>query len=265
MPHLLNVWPNLQLRLQSLDRIVLLLDFDGTLAPIVSSPELAVLPAGVKISLTSLSANRRLALGVISGRALSDVSARVGVPNIIYAGNHGLEMTGPEMTGTGEDYIHPEAAALLPALCRLARELRSQLAQYAGVLVEDKGLSLSVHYRLAQSPIVPQVEQVFDQVVSPSVQREEVKITRGKMVLEVRPNVDWDKGKAVHRIIQAQPPGSLPIFVGDDATDEAAFQTVQESGGIAVFVGPPRQPTQALHRVDSPAEVAQFLRLLSQW
>ena len=260
MPHLLNVWPNLQPRLQFLDRILLLLDFDGTLAPIVSRPELAVLPAGVKISLTSLSANRQFVLGVISGRALSDVSARVGVPNIIYAGNHGLEMTGP-----GEDYIHPEAAALLPALSRLARELQSQLAQYSGVLVEDKGLSVSVHYRLAQSPIVPQVEQVFDQVVSPSVQREEVKITRGKMVLEVRPNVDWDKGKAVHRILQAQPPGSLPIFVGDDATDEAAFQTVQESGGIAVFVGPPREPNQALHRVDSPAEVAQFLRLLSQW
>ena len=260
MPHLLSVWPNLQLRLQSLDRIILLLDFDGTLAPIVSSPELAVLPAGVKISLTSLSANRRFVLGVISGRALSDVSARVDVPNIIYAGNHGLDMTGP-----GENYIHPEAAALLPALSGLARELQSQLTQYAGVLVEDKGLSLSVHYRLAQSTIVPQVEQVFDQVVSPSVQREEVKITRGKMVLEVRPNVDWDKGKAVHRIIEAQPPGSLPIFVGDDATDEAAFQTVQESGGIAVFVGPPREPTQALHRVDSPAEVAQFLRLLSQW
>ena len=90
----------------------------------------------------------------------------------------------------------------------------------------------------------------------------EVKIGHGKQVLEVRPNVDWNKGRAIRMLMDVFPEASLAAFFGDDVTDEDGFEVVQEAGGLAVFVGEARQPTKALYRVDSPQEVLETLRLL---
>ena len=257
MPHLLNIWPALLARFQSAGPILLLFDYDGTLTPIVSRPELAVLPETARQLLTRLQASPGFVIGFISGRSLADVRQRVNVPGAIYAGNHGLEME-----GLGEPFFHPQAASLCPRLEEIFSRLGRELSGHQGVLVENKGLTLSVHYRLTPDEQVSQVEKAFHTLVSQDGGSGDFRVNHGKKVLELRPNVDWDKGKAIARIIQAQPSTALPVFFGDDATDEAGFQTVQEAGGIAVFVGPPRQPTQALHRVDSPAEVVQVLRLL---
>ncbi len=257
MPHLLNIWPNLQGRLQSARPIILLFDYDGTLTPIVSRPELAVLSETTRQLLVQLHAGPRFLVGFVSGRALCDLRQRVNVPGAIYAGNHGLEMEGLD-----EPFFHPGAAQLRPLLEPIHAQLESELSNNQGVLVENKGLTLSVHYRLTPEEQVGQVEKAFQTVVDQANQSGDFRVTYGKKVLELRPNVGWDKGKAIARIIQGQPDTALPMFFGDDATDEAGFDTVQESGGIAVCVGPPRQPTRALHRLDTPAEVAQTLTLL---
>ncbi len=260
MPHLLSVWPSVAGRLSSAQRVLLLLDYDGTLSPIAPRPELSKIPPETTAALTGLAADRRFVLGIVSGRGLRDVRDRVGIPNIIYAGNHGLEIT-----GAGEPFIHPRAAMLRPALNRISAELESVLSDIAGVIVENKDLSLSVHYRLAEEAIVPQVEQLFNEVVSQAA-AEDFRITRGKMVFEVRPNVTWGKGHAIAKLMadceKDCGEAALPVFFGDDLTDEDGFEAVQATNGIAVFVGPARQATRAAYRVDSPREVGEALALL---
>jgi trehalose-phosphatase len=269
MLHLLSVWPSVIERFRRASRILLLLDYDGTLTPVVPRPEQAVLSSDTRHLLADLKANTRFVLGVISGRSLADVRERVGIKDIIYAGNHGLEMEGPR-----QQFLHPATMAQREALDSICRQLGGELGQYPGVIVENKGLTLSVHYRLAPDDLIGQVENVFNRVVAPGVSGSVIKITHGKKVFEVRPNVDWDKGKAVSRIMEVQFDGSpdegvsaggtLAAYFGDDLTDEAGFSVVQDAGGIAVFVGLAGQPTGAHYRVDSPAEVAESLRLLLQ-
>ena len=183
----------------------------------------------------------------------------VGVPGLIYAGNHGMEISAP-----GMDFIHPEARAIKPVIDAVLGGLVEKLSQYEGVLVEGKGLTLSVHYRLTPEELRPQVFAGFDQVLTEVGQRDSTRVTRGKEVLEVRPRVDWDKGKAIVKIAANFPDETLAMFFGDDQTDEDGFAAVHELNGISVFVGAARQPTRAIYRVDSPIEVAQTLELMAR-
>src|SRR5437667_345376 len=132
--------------------LALLLDFDGTLAPIAPSPELAVLPDPVRETLRRLAGRRDVLVAVISGRSLDDIRRRVAVDGFVYAGNHGLEMATHGLVWT-----LPEAESTREAIAQICRRLRERLERVTGVLVEDKGLTASVHYR--QTPL-PQVEEV---------------------------------------------------------------------------------------------------------
>lgn len=259
MPHLLNVWPSIIPRLRDAPQVLLLFDYDGTLTPIVSHPDLAILHPKSRELLQNLCRKDKYLLGVISGRSLADVRDKVGIPDMIYAGNHGLEIQGP-----GLEFIHPEAVRSLPLLDQIYIELQVRLAGYAGVMVEHKGLTLSVHNRSAPDTLVGNIEETFTDCISGYLASDQVKTTRGKRVLEVRPNVEWHKGMAIKKVQDTFTEASLTVFFGDDLTDEDGFQVVQKSGGLAVFVGDPRQPTRALHRVDSPQEVLETLRLLAQ-
>jgi trehalose 6-phosphate phosphatase len=258
MPHLLNVWPRVSRQIAEADHVLLLFDYDGTLSPIAQRPDLAVLPPRTRENLLAVHGSGRFSLGIVSGRGLADVRGMVGIPGLTYAGNHGLEIEGPAGT-----FIHPEANEVRPYLDSVLRNLEERLSGFQGVYLEGKGLTLSVHYRLAHEALIPQIMSGFDEVVSRSADEEWIRVTRGKQVLEVRPTVDWHKGRAIARIAQDYSPGTLPIYFGDDLTDEDGFQAVHELNGISVFVGPPRQPTRALYRVDSPSEVAQTLKLLA--
>ncbi len=252
------------MQLSAASRVFLFFDYDGTLTPIASRPELAELPPNTRSLLQELNTKEKFVIGIVSGRDLSDVQGMVGVPGITYAGNHGLEIE-----TAGQRFLHPEAEARRGDLAAIYQQLRDELAPFEGVILENKGLTLSVHFRLTPEDQIGPVEQVFNRIVSDF---EKFRVTRGKMVLEARPTVPWDKGKAIAKIMADFPPdelagaltGKLAVFFGDDQTDEAGFEVVQDRQGIAVLVGPARQPTKALYRVDSPAEVYQVLGLLSQ-
>ena len=239
--------------------MLLLLDYDGTLSPIAPRPELAVLPVETRNSLRTLNSQEAFSLGIVSGRGLDDVAAMVDVPGLIYAGNHGLEIQ-----GAGEDFVHPEAKELKPVIDSILSDLNEGLSGLEGVLVEDKGLTLSVHYRLTPEALRPQVHAGFEAVLGNYGGSGRVRITRGKEVLEVRPAIPWDKGRAIAKIASLFSADSLSVFIGDDVTDEDGFAAIHELGGISVFVGAAREPTHALYRVDSPAEVAETLKLLSE-
>lgn len=257
MPHLLHVWPAVSRRIQQSSRTLLAFDFDGTLTPIVDLPDAAALAPEVRATLESLSRQERYVTGIVSGRSLADIRSRVDVPGLFYAGNHGLEMAGP-----GLEFVHPGAERLRDTQTELYHQLSSNLADLPGVLVENKGLTLSVHYRMA-SERADEVEARFNRTVAPFAHTGGVRTTKGKMVLEVRPSLSWGKGEAIARLWEVYPDLPLTIFFGDDVTDEDGFAVVQAAGGIAVFVGEGRAPTQALHRLDSPGEVAEALRLLA--
>lgn len=238
--------------------MVLLLDFDGTLAPIVERPEMAAPLPAARSALDRLLERGDVSVAVVSGRGLRDARRLLGVEQIAYAGNHGMEIEGP-----GINEVHGEAAAARPALERVARQVTDELREVSGALVEDKGLTLSVHYRQVADERVGIVRQAVAKAlgIEPAL-----RLTEGKKVLEVRPAVDWHKGRAVAFLLDhLQPHPTTPVlYIGDDTTDEDAFAALRDRGGAAYGVlvadpPPAAAATEARCFVRSPAEVAQVL------
>ncbi len=259
MIHLFRVWDRWAARIREAKQIALLFDFDGTLSPIARRPEIPRLSASHRRMLQDLSQDSRVAVGIISGRALTDVRKRVGIRGLYYAGNHGLELHGPHVR-----FLHPAAATARPVLARIARELRSRLTRVSGVVIEDKTLTLSFHFRQVPRARHAHIRDIFMRTIRPYLKRGEIRITRGKMVLEVRPAVQWDKGGAV-RLIRGEIErrrSARKIFLcylGDDETDEAAF-AVLRADDLAVFVGGRKRGSAASYYLRDPGEVVEFLK-----
>lgn len=262
MEHLLAAWPKVAEQLKNARHILLFVDYDGTLTPIVDRPELADLSEDTRQLLKTLARERRCTVGIISGRALPDLKNKVKIDGIIYAGNHGLEIEGP-----GLSLVNPLAEEIKPVLRVLYQVLRRALGAVKGVLVEDKGLTLSVHYRQVATREVPQVQSIFQRMVGGVQALGKVRISRGKKVLEVRPAVAWDKGKAIRLLMKRYGKGKqtklLPVYLGDDLTDEDGFGVIAAyENGISVFVGEASHNTTAQYYLRSPREVTTFLGLL---
>jgi trehalose 6-phosphate phosphatase len=245
-------------------RMLVALDFDGTLSPIVDRPEDAALLDGIAGPLRRLVARPDTVAAIVSGRGLADVRARVGLEAMYYAGNHGFEIEGP-----GVDRVHPAASRARPALEACIRGLESALADEPGTEVEDKRWTLSIHYRRAER------EGAADRVraaVEEHCRQPGLRVMEGKKIFEVRPDVDWHKGRATEFLLEVVagdgPTGgsatvALPaIFIGDDRTDEDAFEVVRSRGG-GIVVGEVPADTRAVARVRSPEEVAELIRRLA--
>ncbi len=237
----------------------MLFDYDGTLTPIVARPEIAILSDETRRLLSLLAGMERFVVGVVSGRGLADLESMVAIPGLVYAGNHGLEIS-----GSGMDFVHPEAPEFVDSLVEVAGKLEQELADVPRILVDNKRLTLTVHFRNTPDSYNAQVEATVVATAKPYVDAGQMRITRGKKVVEVRPNIDWGKGKAIEQIHQNCGDNPLPVFFGDDETDEDGFVVVQNAGGIAVYIGGTRQNTKALHQLESPSEVNQALALLAQ-
>jgi len=233
----------------------LFLDYDGTLTPIVARPELAVLDDDMRSSLRKLS--QLLPVAIISGRDRPDVERLVGLPELVYAGSHGFDIAGPG--GLKREYEDAEAFA--PALREVELRLRAALGGIEGVLIEPKRYAVAVHYRLVDDKDVGAVEEAFDAVLS---EAGSLRRTEGKKVFELRPSLDWDKGKAVLWLLTElglDDPGIMPLYIGDDDTDEDAFAALALRG-IAILVANRNRTTRARYRLDSPRAVGEFLRRL---
>ncbi len=236
-------------------------DFDGTLSEIVEDPDSARLVDGAAEALTSLSAACPVA--ILSGRDLADVRERIGLPGLWYAGSHGFELTGPD----GTHHQNPEAAASIPVLAGAAADLADQLGHIPGVVVEDKRFGVAVHYRNAARDRVGEVAAA----VRTAGQRTALRVTTGREVIELRPNIDWDKGKTLRWVLDyirdnegAGP--LLPIYLGDDITDEDAFDAVDDDG-IAILVrhsDDGDRATAARYALDDPGRVREFTERLAR-
>ncbi|BBY08255.1 trehalose-phosphatase [Mycobacterium noviomagense] len=239
-------------------QLAVLLDFDGTLSVIVDDPDTATLVEGAADVLKALAAHCNVA--VLSGRDLADIIPRVGLPNIWYAGSHGFELKAPDGT-----FHHNESAAFaVGALDDVATELRGQFASLDGVRVEQKKYGIAVHYRKA----MPQAVREVTATVYTIGQRRGLRVTNGRKVIELQPNIAWDKGKMLqwilHRIGETDPP--LPIYIGDDLTDEDAFDAVRYDGiGIvARHSEEGDRPSAARFALDGPDAVREFIAQLAR-
>jgi trehalose-phosphatase len=180
----------------------------------------------------------------------------VGLDRLVYAGSHGFDIVGPD--GLAEQ----QPTEAVPLLDR-AEELLQPVERVPGARLERKRFALAVHYRQVEEDQVPEVEVEVERIA-----REVggLRVTTGKKVLELRPDVPWDKGHAVRWLIQVLGlSGSVPVFIGDDITDEDALRAIADDGiGIVVRGEDDDRPTAASYSLADAAEVAAFLELLSE-
>ena len=258
--HLLESWDELKGDLAE-RFLYLFLDYDGALSPIVRDPGKAVLSLRMRGRLEALSKAGRCRIAVISGRALEDIRRRVGIAGITYGGNHGLEVEGPE--GNFRYPVPEKARRALDAVCRtVAREL----AAIPGAFLEEKGMTLTVHLRKVKRGELLIAAHAVSEATRSYRMRGEIVVRPGKEAFEIRPSVEWDKGKTVlwllgkSTVAGGEPP--WPLCLGDDRTDEDAFRAIRDRG-LTVFVGAPRQ-TKARYYLRNVGEVAAFLGRLAR-
>ena len=246
-----------RLRAALADRtLFLFFDYDGTLSPIVERPEAAVLPPAMRARLKRLV--EVCFVSVISGRGLADLEERIGVAGIAYAGSHGFELVEPD----GRKLENPEAQEALPSLDSAQAALRRHVGTIDGAQLERKRFGLAVHYRRVAEASVPEMERAVKRVLEASEGR--LALKSGKKVWEFVPALDWDKGKALAWILEksgGNTPSALPVYFGDDVTDEDAFRTVAEHG-LAIAVGDGPEETAASHRLEDVEAVGMFLDAL---
>jgi trehalose-phosphatase len=238
----------------------LLLDVDGTIAPIVPLPALARVPDETRRAIGSLVAQPGVVVVLVSGRAAHDARRVVGVDGVWTVGNHGAEVINPN----GEAFVHEEVARYANAIADAARVLEPMLAALRGVVLENKKWTLSVHYRGADEAVLSQLREVVEHVAADR----NLHVTTGKKVFEIRPPVRVDKGSAIASLVRdlgAAADGASILFAGDDATDEDAFRLLrgQFPAAVTIHVGT-NVDTAAEFRFGELAQVRVLLEHLAR-
>lgn len=231
------------------------LDYDGTLTPIVDRPELAKISAAMRQVVRDLA--RHCPVAIVSGRDRQDVAELAGIGEVYYAGSHGFDISGPE----GEAMQFEQGSEYLPALDRAEQALQERLASVEGAQIERKKFAIAVHYRRVPEALHEEIAVAVDAVLAES---DGLRKTGGKKIFELRPDIDWDKGKALSWLLRKlglERDDVLPIYLGDDLTDEDALREIRERG-IGILVRDEPRPTYARYALNDTTEVRSFLQTL---
>jgi trehalose 6-phosphate phosphatase len=243
-------------------RPAVFLDYDGTLTPIVDRPQDAVISASMREAVRALA--RRCTVCVVSGRDRPVVQQLMSVEDLVVAGSHGFDIWSPD-AGTLE---HEASGGFDALLERVTSRVRDQAGGIDGALIEPKKASVAVHYRLVSDSERPRIKALVDALLAEHP--DQLRVTPGKMVYEIQPKLDWDKGKAVLYLLEVldlDREDIVALYLGDDITDEHAFEALKGTG-IGVLVGDPDdpdlagRPTAADFVLTSIGEVEQFLSTL---
>ena len=238
---------------------LLCLDFDGTLAPIVEEPDEAAMAGDCRAVVGELANEPDVDVAVISGRAIDDLRGRVDVDGVVYAGNHGLELQRHEQTE-----VVPEADEQRDAIDDVCEAIEANVESVPGAVVEHKGVTATVHYRQVPDDrvddVVDAVEEAVEDVAAEMDDHVPFEVLEGKQIREIRPRVEWDKGRVVELLAEDVPDDWEVVYVGDDTTDEDAFEVV-EPQGLGVLVGDDAD-TAASVRVEAQSDVCDVLELV---
>lgn len=257
-----SVWSHkerLRDELGTVDGLFVMSDFDGTLADIVAEPDRAEIRERARDTLETFAAHPQAAVAIISGREATDIRERVGVDEIYYAGNHGLELYDRD-----GQLVHLTGEKALDVLGEVTAAAERQFDGVEGVFVEDKRMTVTVHYRQA-GDVAERVLVAVRELLDEHDDHGALRITEGRQVVEIRPDIPWDKGHAVELLHERFTPDDerwATVYIGDDTTDETAFETVRDDG-IAVAVGSNEVVTAAPYVVRDPNEVSDFLEWLA--
>ncbi|XP_047323668.1 probable trehalose-phosphate phosphatase 2 [Impatiens glandulifera] len=263
-------------------RIVVFLDYDGTLSPIVNDPDLAFMSEPMRLAVREVA--NRFPTAIISGRSRHKVSNFVKLDEVYYAGSHGMDIIGPprqlnkydgkyqsQITdGKGNQYIvFQPAQEFLPVIKEILAEMEKVTSDIKGSMIEDNGFCISVHYRHVHQQDYDTLQERVQLVLR---NWPEFHITEGKKVMEIRPSIKWDKGDALKYLLETFSNMSnydedvIPIYLGDDRTDEDAFKVLRSMGiGYPIIVSSEPRETLALYSLRDPKEVLYFLTSLAKW
>jgi len=265
-----SLFPNLEQKIKG-QTPFFFSDFDGTLAPIRRDPAKVVLSIRARTLLNALTL--RMPVAIISGRPLTYLHKIIDRPKIVLAGNHGLEIDIPgDKKWPSTRFCHPEAIASKKKIHQLAGKLQHGFSGTRGVLIEDKGLTLTLHYRSVLPALHEAVFKTFNEIVQPFQDGNRISVSRGKMCLEVRPDIDWGKADAMQWILnlyQKRCDGMafFPVYMGDDETDKPAIALAHKKG-ISLFKDDGRgiarrvPNVEATYHVASHEEIIRFMQYL---
>ncbi|XP_004502617.1 probable trehalose-phosphate phosphatase C [Cicer arietinum] len=260
-------------------RIVVFLDYDGTLSPIVNDPDRAFMSDEMRTAVREVATYFPTA--IISGRSREKVKDFVKLNNLYYAGSHGMDIMAPSMPirssdgkqldtildTNGNEVPFQPAKKFLPAIQEILRRLENVIKDIEGAKIEDNGFCISVHFRQVHEKDYNVLEEKVKSVLGKNPL---FCVTEGKKVMEIRPSIEWNKGNAVEYFLDTLGLSSsnniLPVYIGDDKTDEDAFKVIQTRGqGYPIIVSSIPRETSALYSLHDPSEVLIFLSRLAKW
>ncbi|KAG6400251.1 hypothetical protein SASPL_137076 [Salvia splendens] len=251
-------------------QIVVFLDYDGTLSPIVEDPDRAFITSEMREAVRDVA--KLFPSAIVSGRCRAKVYDFVQLTELYYAGSHGMDIKGPskghksQKRGNQTVLCQP-ARAFLPIIDEVYKALIEQVKHIPGAKVENNRFCLSVHYRCVEEK---KWVELADQVKLVIKDYSQLRVTHGRKVFEIRPTIKWDKGNAVEFLLESlgfdESSDVFPIYVGDDRTDEDAFRVLRERDqGLGILVSKGPKETNASYTLQEPMEVMDFLRRLVEW
>ncbi|XP_021284012.1 probable trehalose-phosphate phosphatase D [Herrania umbratica] len=250
-------------------QIVMFLDYDGTLSPIVEDPDQAFMPREMRAALRDVA--RYFPTAIVTGRCRDKVYSFVKLAGLYYAGSHGMDIKGPSKSCKykkgNQGVLFQPASEFLPMIDEVYKALVEKTKSIPGAKVENNKFCVSVHFRCVDekswAALAEQVRSVLNEYPK-------LKLTQGRLVLEIRPTIKWDKGRALEFLLEALGYANsndvLPVYIGDDRTDEDAFKVLRDRGqGFGILVSKVPKETDAFYSLQEPSEVKEFLRRLVDW
>ncbi|XP_023632655.1 probable trehalose-phosphate phosphatase C isoform X2 [Capsella rubella] len=250
-------------------QIIMFLDYDGTLSRITEDHDKAYITDEMREAVKEVAIHFKTA--IISGRSTDKVQGFVKLAGIHYAGSHGMDIKGPTNTDQviffNQEVMFQPASEYLPMIDEVVNVLKEKTKGIPGATVEHNKFCLSVHFRRVDetgwAALAEQVRLVL-------IDYPELKLTKGRKVLELRPSIKWDKGKALEFLLNslglAESEDVLPVYIGDDRTDEDAFKVLCERGqGFGIVVSKIVKETYASYSLQDPSQVKEFLERLVKW
>ncbi|CAN1751245.1 Probable trehalose-phosphate phosphatase 4 [Linum perenne] len=253
-------------------KIIVFLDYDGTLSPIVDDPNSAFMSEEMRTAVREVA--KCFPTAIISGRSIDKVKEFVQLTNVYYAGSHGMDIMAPPRPVKSSDGHYPPgtgvlfqpAKRFLPAIQKILKELEEVTGKVKGARVEDNRFCVSVHFRQVKDEDYPSLEEKVKSVLENYA---DFHLGWGKKVMEIRPTIEWDKGHAVEYFLETLGLSNsdvIPVYIGDDRTDEDAFKVIQRRGtGYPIIVTSCPKETKASHSLVDPSEVLTFLLRLARW